>query len=85
MQYRFGGGGGGGERGRYIYIFSCGHGGRKERDDWKEVLERVEEREDGHHTLRDKCHVMGVKDHLWRGCVCMYVCMCVCVCVCVYV
>ena len=55
------------EGGRYTYILSCRHGGRKERDDWKQVLERIEEGHDSHHTLRDKCHIMRVKDHLWGG------------------
>ena len=50
---------------RYTYILSCRHGGGKERDDWKQVLERVEEGHDSHNTLRDKRHVMRVKDHLW--------------------
>ena len=49
---------------RWTYIFSCRHGCGKERDDWEEVLERVEEGHDCHHALRDKRHVVGVKDHL---------------------
>ena len=51
-------------KGRYTHILSRRHGGRKERDDWEEVLERVEESHDSHHTLGHKCHVMGVKYHL---------------------